>query len=560
MTDAVTNFLGFEPVSRSDVGAARIHSLAEALKGDLAPTSLVSFSSAGVVAVIGPLASALETVEALDPIPSCVIVASDGGEAGATDSRMVGEQSVPIVFGRPSALEGFLGKFSITLMRDSQQIDIAKSMGMASGYFDVVLDLSREPLLTPEVLPAGYFSPQGDNDALLEACQSLADLRGQFEKPRYVLYNADICAHGSRGVVGCRRCLDVCPADALSSIGERIAVETHLCQGMGSCASACPTGALSYAYPHRADQLNRLRRLIATFREQSDHPVDLMFFGGDNGVRDMAQAVDALPESVLPWKLEEVGSAGPEIWLSCLAYGARSITFVNALGTSIGVTGELAREIKETVAILTGLGWPDHTLALVDSGDALVARAQTLSTAEDPAAEQRAATFAGMEEKRTVLRAGIDHLVSQLQNPPAEIALPKGSSMGEVQVDTVKCTLCMGCVAVCPAGALLDNKERPCLSFIEWNCVQCGLCENTCPEDAIVLNARLLTDTNARMERRVLNEEEPFKCLDCGKPFTTQSMISRMEEKLSTHRMFQGEGIRKLKLCENCRVKEMFKE
>ena len=141
----------------------------------------------------------------------------------------------------------------------------------------------------------------------------------------------------------------------------------------------------------------------------------------------------------------------------------------------------------------------------------------------------------------------------------AVIQLPKGTPLGEVQVDKSKCTLCMGCVAVCPAGAILDNKERPCLSFIEWNCVQCGLCENTCPEKAISLQARLLTDSNARMGRRVLNEEEPFKCLDCGKPFTTQSMISRMEEKLSGHRMFQGEGLRKLKLCEDCRVKEMFK-
>ncbi|NCG39551.1 MAG: 4Fe-4S dicluster domain-containing protein, partial [Actinobacteria bacterium] len=123
-----------------------------------------------------------------------------------------------------------------------------------------------------------------------------------------------------------------------------------------------------------------------------------------------------------------------------------------------------------------------------------------------------------------------------------------------------KCTLCMGCVAVCPAGALIDNKERPCLSFIEWNCVQCGLCENTCPEKAITLNPRLLADSNARMARRVLNEEEPFKCVECGKPFTTQSMVSRMEEKLSGHRMFSGDGIRRLRLCEDCRVKDMFKD
>ena len=560
MTEAVSNFLGFELPGTSDQGLARRDALAEALKGDLTPTSLVSFSSEGVVAVVGPLATAEETVGALDPLPSCVIVASDGGEAGTTDSRIIGGQKVPVVFGRPIAVDGFLGKFTLTIARGSEEIDLAKSMGIGNGYLDVVLDLSREPILNREVLPAGYFAPQGDNEALVAACESLGDLRGQFEKPRYVLYNSDICAHGARGVVGCRRCLDVCPADALSSIGESISVETHLCQGMGSCASACPTGALSYAYPNRTDQLNRLRRAIASFREHAETAVDVVFFGGETGEHDMARAIAALPESILPWKLEELGSAGPELWLSCLAYGARSVTLVSSADTAVSVSSEVAREIKETSAILSGLGWADSALALVDADEPLMERSNSLQSIEDPAATMRVATYAGMEEKRTVLRASIDHLVSQAKEPPAEISLPKGSPMGEVQVDSAKCTLCMGCVAVCPAGALLDNKERPCLSFIEWNCVQCGLCENTCPEDAIRLSARLLTDTNARMARRVLNEEEPFKCLDCGKPFTTQSMISRMEEKLSSHRMFQGEGIRKLKLCENCRVKEMFKE
>ena len=79
-------------------------------------------------------------------------------------------------------------------------------------------------------------------------------------------------------------------------------------------------------------------------------------------------------------------------------------------------------------------------------------------------------------------------------------------------------------------------------------------------EKAITLNPRLLADSNARMARRVLNEEEPFKCVECGKPFTTQSMVSRMEEKLSGHRMFSGDGIRRLRLCEDCRVKDMFKD
>ena len=40
-----------------------------------------------------------------------------------------------------------------------------------------------------------------------------------------------------------------------------------------------------------------------------------------------------------------------------------------------------------------------------------------------------------------------------------------------------------------PGSALADNPDAPQLRFIEKNCVQCGLCASTCPEDAITLRA-----------------------------------------------------------------------
>jgi hypothetical protein len=35
-------------------------------------------------------------------------------------------------------------------------------------------------------------------------------------------------------------------------------------------------------------------------------------------------------------------------------------------------------------------------------------------------------------------------------------------------------------------------------------------------------------------------------------------MIRKMEKKLAGHRMFAGDGLRRLKLCEDCRIKGMF--
>jgi ferredoxin len=125
-----------------------------------------------------------------------------------------------------------------------------------------------------------------------------------------------------------------------------------------------------------------------------------------------------------------------------------------------------------------------------------------------------------------------------------------------VIVDSGRCTLCLACVGACPEGALLDNAERPQLRFVEKNCVQCGLCEVTCPEDAITLQPRmwLADEGRARRQPRVLYEVEPYQCIRCGKPFGTRKAIELMIGKLAGHAMFQGEAAERLKMCGDCRV------
>ena len=115
----------------------------------------------------------------------------------------------------------------------------------------------------------------------------------------------------------------------------------------------------------------------------------------------------------------------------------------------------------------------------------------------------------------------------------------------------------MSCVGACPASALQDNPELPQLKFIEKNCVQCGLCAKTCPEDAISLTPRLLL-TPERRQPRVLNETQPYGCVRCGKPFGTLKAVEAMLGKLAGHAMFQGAALERLKMCGDCRVVDIY--
>ena len=104
---------------------------------------------------------------------------------------------------------------------------------------------------------------------------------------------------------------------------------------------------------------------------------------------------------------------------------------------------------------------------------------------------------------------------------------------------------------------MLDSPETPMLRFIERNCVQCGLCANTCPENAITLQPRLLLTAQAK-EAVTLNEATPFNCVRCAKPFGTKQMIDAMMGRLTAHSMFAGGGaIRRLQMCADCRVVDM---
>ena len=127
---------------------------------------------------------------------------------------------------------------------------------------DLVLDLTPSPLIGDRVPPPGYFAESMGQDGLDAVLSSLVDMVGVFEKPTYFDYDPDLCAHARNGVTACTRCLDACPTQAIVSIGDLVEVDPNLCQGLGGCASACPSGAIRYSYPAPGDALQFIRTLL----------------------------------------------------------------------------------------------------------------------------------------------------------------------------------------------------------------------------------------------------------------------------------------------------------
>jgi len=544
-------------------GRARKAALDSITGVSVTPASKVDFQSSGELLIIGPAPYARSILSDIDGQLSCSILAiadarqtSTPGEATIDQHVLDDGRSIPIIEIPVAAMSGHFGRFNVEVLIQGKQESLARLMQKPQPYFDLVLDLGREPVLRQERLPEGYFAPR-DSTELQAAVDALPGLIGAFEKPRYVEYAEDRCVHGERGITGCSRCIDVCSSSAITSVGERIEVDPYLCQGAGCCASICPSGALTYTYPHPEDFSARVRALLRAYYEHAEIPPVLILHNAEDGMRQIFRIASALPEQVIPVEVEDIGAIGWELWLTALCYGAGAVVFLTATTASATETAILRQQLGYTHQVLSGLGYALPAVYIVaDEDDALHQFLSALSPQPLPAR----ATFSPQADKRTLFRLVLDHLYDHAPSPVDSVDLSRGAPFGEVQVNGDACTLCMACTSVCPLGALLPGDDSPQLRFNEWNCVQCGLCETACPEDAISYRPRVLCNPEQRRKVRILYEEEPFHCIECGKPFATQSIIARMQEQLKNHRMFKDDGIRRLQMCEDCRVKDLFND
>jgi Formate hydrogenlyase subunit 6/NADH:ubiquinone oxidoreductase 23 kD subunit (chain I) len=547
MTEALRERLSL----RTTNGKARAAALEAVLRLDAHPTSLVAYQSSGYLLILGQEDLARELAVQQKAMQRIVIVTNMMNSAPFHET-----EGITVLRGTIASLKGHLGQFEAILSTPAGSVNIAHLAALKRDHFDLVLDLNTPPLLPAELPPFGYYPVGDDRKAQARALAELPEMVGEFEKPKFFHYNPDICAHGVSGITGCTRCLEVCPTLAIRSLGDKIAVDPYLCQGAASCVVACPTGAISYAYPSAANTLERLRTLLGAYRSAGGSYALLLFHDAERGQETVERIAACLSERIIPIEVAEIGSVGMEVWLGALAYGANQVALLHTPTTPSSVLSEIKAQLSFASAILDGMGYAPDRLQLLDGANGHLK--DTLAELQ-PAPEIPAAGFAGFDEKRTNIWMAVDHLYRCAPATREQVSLPEGAPFGQVLVDRDACTLCMGCVSVCPTGALVSGEDVPRLSFYEERCVQCGLCESACPENAITCVPRFIYDAEVRRAVRVLNEEAPFHCILCGKPFATRSMIDRMAEKLKGHWMFQDEqALRRLKMCGDCRVRDNF--
>lgn len=546
-----------------DAGKAgpKMAALLAAAAEPMPETPLVGLSSDGVVLIYGRDEGAVEAGLLLkDQLDVTVLIT----KAKDVPPRRITE--FPVVKGTIRSAKGHLGGFEIVVddfataaPSSRAALEFGTPRDGAVSHCDLLIDLSGgAPLFPAADLRDGYLrADPGDPAAVLKAVLKARDLVGTFDKPRYIAFTKELCAHSRSQIVGCRRCLDLCPTGAIAPDGDHVAIDAMVCAGCGQCAAACPTGAAGYALPPADALMRKLRTLLTAYRETGGERPVLLLHDETHGtelIHALARYGNGLPANVLPLAVNEVTQVGLEIVAAAFAYGATAIRFLLRARPLHDVAG-LARTIALAEPILSGLGFTGARLGTIETDDP-DALGEVLRTIEPLDAVSQAASFLPVGGKRDVQRLALRELHRVAPAPVDIVALPDGAPFGTVVVAVEGCTLCLSCASACPTGALSDDPDRPMLRFAEDACVQCGLCKATCPEKVISLKPQL--DFRAAIAApRIVKEEEPFQCIRCGKPFGVKSSIERIIAKLEgKHWMFKDSAKRLdvIKMCEDCRV------
>lgn len=461
-----------------------------------------------------------------------------------------------VIRGRLGLVSGALGGFRLNIDGFQQvqpggrgALGFSDPRDGAQSDCDIILDLRGDtPLFPAPDKREGYLRADPRQPvAVSEAAAKAAQMVGTFEKPLYIRLEESLCAHSRAEQTGCSKCLDICPTGAITSAGDHVAIDPMICAGCGACSALCPSGAISYDAPPVSSVLRRLDVLATTYRKAGGQDARLLVHDADHGaemIRLAARFGRGLPGDVIPLEVDALAGFGHAEMLAALACGFARVDVLLSPRTE--------RDTPVGEEALTCAIAGRDAVALLDLNDP-DALSDHLYGAEPTGSLKQ--TVLSIGTRRQVTRVA----AKALRPEGGVIDLPPAAPYGAIVVDTDACTLCLSCVSLCPSGALGDNEDKPQLLFQEDACLQCGICVTICPEQAITLKPQLdLSD--AALSQRVLNEEEPFACVECGGLFGVKSTVEKIMEKLAgKHPMFQsGPAARMIQMCDTCRISAQY--
>ena len=416
----------------------------------------------------------------------------------------------------------------------------------------------------------GYYTHAGP-----ETVAAVEGLLGGIEKPQFLDLDMEICASGESNQEGCRACYDACPHDAVSKpFPDEVEIDPVACQNCGACTSTCPTGAVSLREPSNERIAREVEALLSSgaddggwllSRGSSGIETPIVAFvcseRADDAIREYGRiAAAGKSESeieyppILPVSVNCADTVGEAHVTHALACGADGVAILGC-GCDCRHSGpepktELVDRLNRATTDL-GLGERVGFFA-PEAGEpgefveSISAFGESLSPSPIPEGEHVAegTLLHSDHEEPEYYNHGwaLESVRAILEHAEPEREVIRGfENFGRMDVNDA-CTLTPTCSTLCPTDAIRRTEMG--LEFNHEKCVNCGLCEEGCPENAITMHDGLdlsLLPEN-RQDQTAETEEDPawtrtfegemLGCARCGKEFTSKRSAEKIESEV----------------------------
>ena len=275
----------------------------------------------------------------------------------------------------------------------------------------------------------------------------------------------------------CRKCMDVCPTDAVTWNDRGLRVDAETCTRCLRCLSVCPTAAL------RSPDLS-LPRILS---ELAAHPAPVLGCHGQ-------------PASDAHARISCLGYLAHAELMPLLALGFSEGLQINLSSCGDCANGHILEGIRDAHARLRDLK-PDHGIKLVHDRSELDFQPPALSRRDlfkvfrkqsaraaiamvtSPSDDTKPRSYGKKQvpATRTMLLEAMEGLSGTIRRKFAD------QLFGKI-VFTPECVSSGGCVGVCPTGAIqpADEDEQPPI-FDGALCVSCNSCHSFCRNRGVVL-------------------------------------------------------------------------
>ena len=426
----------------------------------------------------------------------------------------------------------------LDLRESSADSHESKTQTFAQIAFFSAFDKAKKPQLGVH-----FVSDYENNEAL---CDEIDALIGDFSFAKTILFDEKKCQYFHRDKTEfayCKDCVAVCPTMAISANdAKRELIFSQMdCVLCGKCVAVCPSGAMNKANA----MLTNLNKALKFFKGKitivCENEGDFEAFSAN-----LKNAKDSPQDEFAPLILPSVNMLNETYLISILQESGRICIILGEIDLHLKECVEFINKLYKRVvgqrAIFVGESSPDFS---------------NFNT-QDSHLPHYHYEISDNEFLRQTFANRVRFLTKErdfgvLENSANLIYT-------DLKINADKCTLCNACVESCNTRALINAKDSFTLLLNPSLCTACGYCVDTCAENCLEMSLNGYALNESFLNYRVLAQDEPFKCVECGTIFATNKAINKVKSILSPAFMGDSTKLKSLECCEKCKVKIMFEK